>query len=84
MPQCNHHDNCPMAAFAAKISEDLGSLKTDMKALVGNGQPGRITKIESRISWAERVLYGGWGAAIAIGFLAKLGLFEGIIGAWLR
>ena len=37
--------------FENKVIADLAVLKASMKTLVGNGQPGRISKIEDRVFW---------------------------------
>jgi len=41
-------------SFEDVVIADLAILKTQMKDLVGNGQPGRLTRVESRISDHER------------------------------
>lgn len=35
--------------FERHVYEALAELRTDMKSLVGNGQPGRVGKLESRM-----------------------------------
>jgi len=35
--------------FERHVYETLAELRADMKALVGNGQPGRVGKLESRM-----------------------------------
>lgn len=47
--------------FKMYVCERLGELTTDMKSLVGNGQPGRVQKLEKRVDRLE------WWAALAIG-----------------
>ena len=47
--------------FRMHVMESLGELKTDMKSLVGNGQPGRVSKLESKVDKLE------WYAAVCIG-----------------
>jgi hypothetical protein len=36
--------------FEQRVIADLAELKTDMKSLVGNGQPGRVTKLEAKVT----------------------------------
>ncbi|HEY5055708.1 MAG TPA: hypothetical protein VII58_06080 [Acidobacteriaceae bacterium] len=56
-----------MTDFEAQVLADLAILKTQMKDLVGNGQPGRLTRVESRISDHERAVQRLKGAAGALG-----------------
>jgi len=38
-----------LTPFETHTVRELAELKTDMKALVGNGQPGRVTVLEKRL-----------------------------------
>ena len=38
-----------LTTFERHVVTELAELKTDMKSLVGNGQPGRVGKLESRM-----------------------------------
>lgn len=42
-----------MTDFEAQVLADLSVLKTQMKDLVGNGQPGRIAQMEARLQQHE-------------------------------
>ncbi len=53
--------------FKMYVMEALGELKTDMKTVVGNGQKGRLDKLE------EKVDHHGWYIALAIGGAAVVG-----------
>jgi len=53
--------------FRLHVMESLGELRTDMRSLVGNGQPGRMDKLERRV---ER---HGWYIALAVGGVGVLG-----------
>lgn len=50
-------------------SKMLVELKTNMTALIGNGQPGRIKNIEDDVSAIKRLSYMMMGAGVAIGGL---------------
>jgi hypothetical protein len=53
--------------FQAHVVEELAVLKTHMVSLVGNGQPGRIAKLEDAVNDHQRSINiaRGMGAAIA-------------------
>jgi hypothetical protein len=57
-----------MSEFERQVLADLAELKTQMKALLGNGQPGRIALLERRVERHETVIQraGGIGAAFAL------------------
>lgn len=44
--------------FKQKVLTDLAVLKADMHKLVGNGQPGRMTKLEDRVWWITLAVVG--------------------------
>lgn len=49
-------------SFQQQVIEDLTELKTSMKSLIGNGQPGRIGLIEKKLSkhdWTLALIVGG-------------------------
>jgi hypothetical protein len=56
-----------MTEFEAQVLADLSVLKTQMKDLVGNGQPGRVAQIEARLREHERGVQRlkGFSAAFA-------------------
>ena len=56
-----------MTEFERQVLEDLTELKTQMKTLVGNGQPGRIQQLEQRVTRHEAFVQraGGIGAGLA-------------------
>ena len=58
-----------MTDFEAQVLADLSVLKTQMKDLVGNGQPGRLARLEGRLSGHERTVQRLKGAARALGVL---------------
>jgi hypothetical protein len=53
--------------FEAQVLADLAELKTQMRALLGNGQPGRLRLLEQRVDASERFIQraGGIGAVLA-------------------
>ena len=54
-----------MTEFEAQVLADLSVLKSQMKDLVGNGQPGRVSQIESRLLDHERAVQRLKGMAAA-------------------
>jgi hypothetical protein len=56
-----------MTDFEKQVLEDLSELKAQMRALLGNGQPGRIAVLERRVERHETFIQraGGIGAAFA-------------------
>lgn len=56
-----------MTDFEQTVLRDLATLKSQMLTLVGNGQPGRMAKLEERVDEHERFVQraGGIGAALA-------------------
>ena len=61
-----------MTEFEGRVLADLSVLKTQMKELVGNGQPGRITHIESRLQEHERTVQRLKGMAAAFAVMLTL------------
>jgi hypothetical protein len=58
-----------MNDFEAQVLADLCVLKTQMKEIVGNGQPGRLARIEARMHEHERAVQRMKGFAAAFGGL---------------
>ncbi len=58
-----------MTEFEAQVLADLCVLKTQMKEIVGNGQPGRLAQVESRLLDHERTVQRMKGVAAAFGVL---------------
>jgi hypothetical protein len=54
-----------MSDFEAQVLADLAVLKTQMKEVVGNGQPGRLTQLESRVLDHEKSVQRLKGIAAA-------------------
>ncbi len=62
--------------FEQTVIADLSQIKTDLRWLLGNGQPGRIQKLEQRVERHEAVLQRGAGiAAAAAGLLTLIHIF---------
>ncbi len=59
------------AAFRLWVMEHMTELGTKMEMLVGNGQPGRVTLAEQRLSRVEGKLWAFTGAAIVISVMVK-------------
>ena len=58
-----------MTDFEGQVLADLSVLKSQMKEIVGNGQPGRLTLLESRSFDHERTMQRMKGIAAAFGGL---------------
>ena len=56
-----------MPDFEARVLADLAVLKTQMKEVVGNGQPGRLAQLESRLLDHEKTVQRLKGIAAAFG-----------------
>ena len=58
-----------MNDFEDRVLADLAILKVEMKALLGNGQPGRLRQVELRVEQHEAVVqrFTGVGALVATG-----------------
>jgi len=61
-----------MTDFESQVLTDLGVLKSQMRALMGIGQPGRLTVLEERVEQHERSLQRVKGWAGAMGALLTL------------
>jgi hypothetical protein len=65
-----------MTEFEGQILADLSVLKSQMKQLMGIGQPGRLVQLEERVEQHERSvqrikgLIGAGGALLAMFHLA--------------
>lgn len=57
-----------MNEFETTVLSDLATLKAQMRALVGNGQPGRIRQLEDSVERHERWITraSGIGAFVAV------------------
>jgi hypothetical protein len=58
-----------MTEFEAQVLADLAVLKTQMKEIVGNGQPGRLCHLETRMMEHEKTVQRFKGIAAAFGSL---------------
>ena len=58
-----------MTDFEAQVLADLAVLKSQMKEVVGNGQPGRLAQLESRLLDHEKAVQRMKGIAAAFGAL---------------
>ena len=56
-----------MTDFEGAVLADLAVLKNQMKEVVGNGQPGRLSQLEGRILDHERTMQRMKGVAAAFG-----------------
>lgn len=65
-----------MTEFEGQVLADLSVLKSQMKQLIGIGQPGRLAQLEDRVEQHERSmqrikgLIGAGGALLAMFHLA--------------
>jgi hypothetical protein len=56
-----------MTEFEGKVLADLSVLKSQMKEVVGNGQPGRLAQLEGRLHEHEKTVQRLKGMAGAFG-----------------
>lgn len=56
-----------MTDFETSVLTDLSVLKSQMQELLGIGQPGRLTQLESRLLDHERTVQRMKGVAAAFG-----------------
>lgn len=61
-----------MTDFEAAVLADLSVLKNQMSQVLGNGHPGRLTKIEDRVLTHDQSLQRMKGMAAAFGGLLTL------------
>jgi len=63
--------------FEEQVLSDLAALKSEMKTLLGNGQPGRLRQLEQRVDQHEAVvqrLTGIWTLVAVAVTLLHLGM----------
>lgn len=58
-----------MTEFEQQVLADLATLKVEMRALLGNGQPGRLRQIEQRVEQHEVVVQRVTGVGAFLGVL---------------
>ena len=58
-----------MSDFEAQVLADLAVLRSQMKDVVGNGRPGRLSQLEDRIVDHEKTVQRLKGMAAAFGGL---------------
>ena len=58
-----------MTEFEGQVLADLSVLKSQMKQLLGIGQPGRLTQLEERVEMHERSVQRMKGLMGAVGGL---------------
>ena len=61
-----------MDGFERQVLADLATLKAHMASLLGNGQPGRLQKIEARVEEHEGLLQRAIGVGALGGVLLTL------------
>ena len=64
-----------MTDFEGQVLSDLSVLKSQMKEVVGNGQPGRISRLENRVFDHEKSVQRLKGMAAALGALLTVAHF---------
>ena len=61
-----------MTEFEGQVLADLSVLKNQMEALLGIGQPGRLTQLEERVEKHERSVQRVKGFVGAVGGILTL------------
>jgi len=58
--------------FERTVLADLATLKAEMKIVLGNGQPGRLRQLESRVEQHERLVQSASGIGALLGVALTL------------
>jgi hypothetical protein len=53
-------------SWKLETSERLATLETQIKDVVGNGQPGRLSQVEKKVSQHSRLIWIASGALFAV------------------
>jgi hypothetical protein len=61
-----------MNDFEQRVLADLSTLKAEMKAILGNGQPGRLRQMEQRVEQLEALVQRAVGIAGVAGAVLTL------------
>lgn len=61
-----------MTDFERQVLADLGELKSQMHDLLGDGQPGRLRRLEDRVERHESLVQRATGIAAIIAALLTL------------
>ena len=61
-----------MTEFEGQVLADLSVLKSQMKELMGIGQPGRLVQLESRMHEHDKIVQRLKGMAAAFGALLTI------------
>jgi hypothetical protein len=61
-----------MTDFETQVLADLSVLKSQMRSLLGNGQPGRLHELEQRVERHEAVVQRAKGMGAVGGLLLTL------------
>ena len=61
-----------MTEFEQQVLADLATLKAEMRALLGNGQPGRLRQIEQRVDQHEVLVQRVTGVGALLGAVLTL------------
>ena len=61
-----------MNEFERTVLADLATLKAEMKILLGNGQPGRVQNLESRVEQHEKLVQRASGIGALLGVVLTL------------
>jgi hypothetical protein len=64
-----------MTDFEAQVLADMSVLKSQMQELLGNGQPGRLSKLEGRMHEHEKTMQRMKGMAGAFGGMLTVAHF---------
>jgi hypothetical protein len=64
-----------MTDFEAQALADLSTIKNQMREILGNGQPGRLAQLETRMQLHESAVQRLKGMAAAFGGLLTIAHF---------
>lgn len=60
-------------SFQQQVIADLSEVKADIKSLIGNGQPGRVGRLEDKVSSHDKIINRLIGGLLVINSLLGFG-----------
>lgn len=61
-----------MTDFESRVLSDLAELKSQMRALLGIGQPGRLSELENEVARHDRWIQRASGVGAIVGIMLVL------------
>lgn len=67
-----HDFRTEVNAWRQETGERLATLEANAKDISGNGQPGRMSKVEAKVTRHDRVIWIGYGILLSVQVAAAL------------